>query len=525
MSLGVGCQPGATIAAMSGAPSITATVGAGAASVPAFAELCRDPLVLALLAACGATECHLVGGVLRDRVLGLATYDLDAVVAGRGGEIAGELATRLPARLVKLGGKDFAAYRLVIGAGGDSGGADDGVLSGHRILDLWDRQSLPLHDDLARRDFTVNSFALAPRGGAVVDPFGGLADLERRVLRATTAQSFEGDPLRVLRLVRLLARLPGFSVEPATFELARRAAPRLPEVAAERIREELWLLLSHLPSERSGDAGGGVHASAPAAVGGDADRAVPSSPAATGLLALAALDLYPGLWLGTPGNPGGQEGTAAAASAAAELAALPVCAGELERLMGVAAGSFYPRAAAAAAAARPAIDLAAARFVATFRQLPGATARTAASRMQEEGYVSARRMAEVALLLEEPAELPETDLGRRRFLHRHGWRWLTAACSRGGAAAAAGGAARERWRRAAAALCELARREGPELIDPPRLLTGGDVQRLLGIAAGPRVGAALAAVTAAQVAGAVRTRADAERFLSGWRVPPDGDGN
>jgi hypothetical protein len=505
---------------MSGAVSAITADGTGAASVPAFAELCRDPLVLALLAACGATECHLVGGVLRDRVLGLATHDLDAVVAGRGGEIAGALAARLPARLVELGGKDFAAYRLVIGAGGasdpgrasdfgaPSDGADDAVLSGHRILDLWDRQSLPLHDDLARRDFTVNSFGLAPRDGAVVDPFGGLADLERRVLRATTARSFAGDPLRVLRLVRLLARLPGFSVEPVTFELARRAAPRLPEVAAERIREELWLLLSHLPSERTVDAGG-------------ADRAVPSSPAAAGLLALAALDLYPGLWLGTPGIPGGQEG--AAASAAAELAALPACAGELERLMGAPAGSLYPR--AAAAAALPAIDLTAARYAATLRQLPGVAALAAASRMQEEGYASARQMAEVAPLLAEPAELPETDLGRRRFLHRLGWRWLTAACSRGGAAAAAGDAARERWRVAAAALCELARHEGPKLIDTPRLLTGDDVQRLLGIAAGPRVGAALAALTAAQVAGTVRDRGDAERFLSDWRESRNRDGS
>src|SRR5947209_842483 len=101
---------------MSDAAATTAGAAAGAASVAAFAELRRDPVVLALLAACGATECHLVGGVLRDRLLGLATHDLDAVVAGRGDEIAGELAARLPARLVKLGGEDFAAYRLVLGA-------------------------------------------------------------------------------------------------------------------------------------------------------------------------------------------------------------------------------------------------------------------------------------------------------------------------------------------------------------------------------------------------------------------------
>ncbi|HXO40186.1 MAG TPA: hypothetical protein VN999_01970, partial [Thermoanaerobaculia bacterium] len=76
----------------------------------------------------------------------------------------------------------------------------------------------------------------------------------------------------------------------------------------------------------------------------------------------------------------------------------------------------------------------------------------------------------------------------------------------------------ERWRRAAAPLCELARREGPELIEPPRLVSGDDVQRLLGLTAGPGVGAALAALTAAQVAGDVRTRGDAERFLADRRV-------
>ena len=553
---------------MSDAASATAGAGSAAASEAVFAELCRDPVVQALLAACGATECHLVGGVLRDRLLGLATHDLDAVVAGRGDEIAGELAARLPARLVRLGGEDFAAYRLVLGGrtastpGTASDASDTTVPFGHRIiLDLWDRQSLPLHDDLARRDFTVDSIALAPRDGTVVDPFGGLADLERRVLRATTGQSFTGDPLRVLRLVRLLVRLPGFSVEPETLELARRAAPRLPAIAAERIREELRLLLSYPPTERpgaaaaatghAGAAGRAADTGAAGAAGGAADardaaaaEAEPASltsPAVIGLRMLAALDLYPGLWLGAPGIPGAREGTAAAARAGAELAALPACAGELEGLLAAgedpgrarngeaarraalsestaataaAGGSVQPR----AGAPRPGIDLAAARFAATFRHLPRTAAAGAASRMQEAGYVSARQLAEIAPLLAEPAELPETDLERRRFLHHHGWRWLTVACSWGGAAAAAGGAARERWRRAAAPLCELARREGPELIEPPRLVSGDDVQRLLGLTAGPGVGAALAALTAAQVAGDVRTRGDAERFLADRRV-------
>jgi hypothetical protein len=507
----------------------------------AFAELRRDPVVLALLAACGPTECHLVGGALRDRALGLVTHDLDAVVAGRGHEIAGALAARLPARLVLLGGRHFAAYRLVLTAagGGPREDAGDGGAGRQGVLDLWDRQSTPLQEDLARRDFTVNSFALEPRGGEVIDPYGGLADLARRSLRATTRQSFEGDPLRVLRLARLLVRLPGFAVEPETRQLARRTAPRLAEVAAERIREELWLLLSHQ----------------------DAGR---------GLLELAALDLYPDLWLGHPGGaatptrPGtgvaaGGEAATAAERAAAEIAALPARAGELRRWLGTGAAepSTAPDATAASSTAYaadaihapdadvdaaaapnanagagadaaatpdtdalPPIDFTAARFAATFRHLPAVDLRppaAALSHMRDAGYLSVRQAAEIAPLLAQPAELPATEVGRRRFLHRHGRRWLTAATSFGAAAAAAGPESLDRWRRAASPLCELARREGPALIAPPRLLGGEDVQRLLEVPAGPRVGAALAALTEAQVDGTVRTRDGAERFLRGWR--------
>jgi poly(A) polymerase len=470
------------------------------ATAAAVGELRRDPVVLALLAACGSNECHLVGGALRDRALGLATRDLDAVVAGRGREIADELATRLPARLVLLGGKDFAAYRLVLAAGAgraprrDSTGAGAAAeQASASVLDLWDRGSTPLYDDLARRDFTVNSFALEPRGGMMIDPFGGVADLERRRLRATARASFEGDPLRVLRLARLLVRLPGFAVDPETRELARRAAPRLAEMAAERIREELWLLFSH-------------------------------PDAARGLLELAALGVYPGLWLDTGSAPTGER---AAELAATEIAALPARAGELLDMLGTGAGGAAP-----GVEPEPPIDFTAARLAATFRHLPpeprAAGPRPSAgagwgepaavlTRMRDAGYLSVRHAAEIAPLLAAPAELPATELDRRRFLHGWGRRWLTTATSFGGAAAAAGQAALDRWRHAAAPLCELARREGPALIAPPRLLDGEDVQRLIEVPAGPQVGAALAALTAAQVDGAVRTSDDAERFLRGWR--------
>jgi tRNA nucleotidyltransferase/poly(A) polymerase len=407
----------------------------------AFQILGHQPAVAALLAVCGPTECHLVGGVLRDRALGLPVHDIDAVVAGRGREIGEELASRLPARLVLLGGKEFAAYRLV--------GED-------LVVDLWDRQGTPLRDDLARRDFTVNSFAWEPREGVVIDPFGGLGDLALRRLRATTPASFTGDPLRVLRLPRLLLRLPGFTTDPDTLALARQAAPSLSEIAAERVREELTALFSYPEADR-------------------------------GLALLIALDLYPGLFLGHPGEPG-NPGTALA-----ELEALPGCVRDLREL---------------APEATAWVDERTARFSALFANLLHPTNQLRLFR--DAGYLPRHAAAAVELLLELDT-YPEDDLARRRFLHRAGPLWSTAAAALGARAAAHGRVAD--WRRAFAPLVDLVRSEGATLLDPPRLLTGQEVQEILGIPEGPAVGRALAAIRAAQVDGTVRTKEEAEELV------------
>jgi poly(A) polymerase len=98
--------------------------------------------------------------------------------------------------------------------------------------------------DAAHRDFTVNALAATIPDGAVLDPLGGRADLEAGVLRAPgePAERFAEDPLRVLRLARFVSEL-GFEPEARTAAAAKDAAPRLAEVAAERIRAELDRLL------------------------------------------------------------------------------------------------------------------------------------------------------------------------------------------------------------------------------------------------------------------------------------------
>ncbi len=411
-----------------------------------FGALLDHPAVRALVAASGGVASDLVGGVLRDHALELPLHDIDAVVAERGLEIAETLAAELPARLVLLGGKDFAAYRLV----------------GENVtVDLWDRAGTSLHEDLARRDFTVNSIALDVRTGEVTDPFGGLEDLERRVLRATTSESFSGDPLRVLRLPRLMLRLPGFTADPETVALARLSTPRLDEVAAERVRDELTFLFDHPEAHR-------------------------------GFALLVDLKVYPGLWIGHPGQPGLPDG----GSAWAEIEMLPWRMGDLHRLD---------------PAAVDGVDAKAIRLASAFAHLPpsraGREPADVLAFFRDAGYMTRADATEVAFLFRF-SSLPLEETDRRRFLHKAGRRWATVACWIGVRTPSL-----QLWRDDLGPLVALARREGEFLFDPPRLLTGEEVQALLGVPPGPEVGKALAAVRKAQVDGTVRTREEAERLL------------
>ncbi|MDX1999985.1 MAG: hypothetical protein SF066_19890 [Thermoanaerobaculia bacterium] len=244
--------------------------------------LLHQPVVRALAAAAAAegVTAALVGGLLRDRLLGLSGADWDASLSGRGSAVADRLEALLGARRVDLGGKEFGAYRLV--------GKDF-------VLDLWDREGGSLEADLRRRDLTVNAFALSLPDGRWLDPAGGLGDLAGRRLRAVGADSFVSDPLRVLRLPRFWVQLPGFSVVPETLALAHGAVAGLASVAAERVRDELDKIFRHPEAHR-------------------------------GLALLAHLDLYPGLWRGQPGSSG------ATGQAVSQMARLAPRALELRRL-------------------------------------------------------------------------------------------------------------------------------------------------------------------------------------------------
>ena len=97
-----------------------------------------------------------------------------------------------------------------------------------------------LFDDLSRRDFTMNAIARDPISGELIDPLGGLPDLQAGVVRAVgvPGERFLEDPLRLLRAIRFASRL-GFAIEPDTWQALRLTAPALESVSRERIRDEL----------------------------------------------------------------------------------------------------------------------------------------------------------------------------------------------------------------------------------------------------------------------------------------------
>jgi len=113
---------------------------------------------------------------------------------------------------------------------------------GHKDFDVNFNPSLPVEDDLARRDFTINAMALALDTDELIDPFGGMVDLENKILRMTSPRSFEEDPLRMLRAIQFAARF-NFQIEVGTFEALRTHAALILSVSAERIADELTKLL------------------------------------------------------------------------------------------------------------------------------------------------------------------------------------------------------------------------------------------------------------------------------------------
>ncbi|MDD5388201.1 MAG: multifunctional CCA addition/repair protein [Gallionellaceae bacterium] len=176
---------------------------------------------------------YIVGGAVRDGLLGLPVQDHDHVVVGA-----------TPEEMVALGfrpvGKDFPVflhpdtheeYALAR--------TERKTARGYKGFAVHAAPDVTLEQDLLRRDLTINAMALA-EDGSLIDPYGGRADLEARLFRHVSG-AFAEDPVRILRVARFAARFPDFTLAPETLALMRRmvADGEVDALVAERVWREL----------------------------------------------------------------------------------------------------------------------------------------------------------------------------------------------------------------------------------------------------------------------------------------------
>ena len=175
-------------------------------------------------AALAGRPAWVVGGAVRDGLLGRPVADVDLVVEADPRGAARALARHAGGPAFELSG-EFGAWR-VIGPGR------------RWQVDVSPLQGGTLDADLARRDFTVNAMARPLGGGELIDPHGGARDLEAARLRMVAEAAFDDDPLRVLRLARFAAEL-GLEPEAATVAAATARSARIHDVSSERVFAEL----------------------------------------------------------------------------------------------------------------------------------------------------------------------------------------------------------------------------------------------------------------------------------------------
>jgi tRNA nucleotidyltransferase/poly(A) polymerase len=177
---------------------------------------------------------YLVGGAVRDLLLDRSVHDLDFVMEGETLPLARQIANRMMGGLYVLD-EERSTTRVILEV--------DGTPGSRLVLDFASLRAGDLEGDLRARDFTINALALdVTCPDRLIDPTGGLADLREKRIRACLPTSLEHDPVRVLRAVRQAVGFH-FRIDPDTLNQMRKAAPRLPQVSAERLRDELFRML------------------------------------------------------------------------------------------------------------------------------------------------------------------------------------------------------------------------------------------------------------------------------------------
>ncbi|HEY3343021.1 MAG TPA: HD domain-containing protein [Anaerolineae bacterium] len=174
----------------------------------------------------------LVGGAVRDWLLGKEAHDLDFAVQGNAKTLARAVADELGGAFYLMDAERNTARVFITRRGQPAFNLDFAVCRGAS----WE-------EDLFGRDFSINAIALDVQSGAMLDSAGGLADLTRRVVRQVTPHAVTDDPVRALRAVRIALALE-YTLDPATAQAAREAAGSLDRPSPERVRDELLKALA-----------------------------------------------------------------------------------------------------------------------------------------------------------------------------------------------------------------------------------------------------------------------------------------
>ena len=218
-----------------------------------------SPLVERVRSILPDQEVYLVGGAVRDALLGKVSHDLDFAVPGDAIAIARRVANALQADFYVLD-EAFDAARVIVNSlpETDPRTHESEPSSGKRraprdFLDFSSFRHLPgtsdsaadLDTDLQGRDFSVNSMAYDLRGGTILDPLNGAADLRAKVIRMSSPTALQDDAIRIMRGVRLAAQLD-FKIDPATRSAMKAAVQLLPGISSERQRDELFKILDGL---------------------------------------------------------------------------------------------------------------------------------------------------------------------------------------------------------------------------------------------------------------------------------------
>ena len=178
------------------------------------------------------TPAYLVGGAVRDLLCSRPTHDLDFTLPGNAILTARQLASALNTAFYPL---DYErdTGRLIL---------NDEIL-GRLAIDFTAFRGADLEGDLRDRDFTINAIAIDLRQPTkLIDPLGGVRDLQSRVLRPCSPAALENDPIRILRAVRLSIEL-SIRILPETTNLIRKALPGLARISSERLRDEIFRIL------------------------------------------------------------------------------------------------------------------------------------------------------------------------------------------------------------------------------------------------------------------------------------------